>query len=178
MTRVGAITASLYLPEGYLLADGSTKNRADYPRLINLINKYNLWTEDTINDLGKYGKGDNNTTFILPNLIDRHIKYASSAGEKLEAGLPNLKGMFDFVYGDEGYGSSGVHVRTSTNLKENNTLFYQYGDTWARNVNITDGGGPGAPSGIMFDAENFNSIYGKSDTVQPSSIKFLPIIRY
>lgn len=160
------------------MADGTTKNRADYPRLINLIKKYNLWTDDTVNDLGKYGKGDNNTTFVLPNLIDRHVKFGNTGGRKIEAGLPNLKGMFDFVYGDDGFGASGVHVRSSTNVKENKTLFYQYGDTWARNISISDAGGPGAPSGIMFDAENFNNIYGASNTVQPPSVQYLPIIRY
>lgn len=164
MTRVGAVTASLYIPAGYVLADGSTKNRADYPRLVNLIEKYNLWKDDTTNDLGKYGKGDNSTTFVLPNLIDRHIKYANSAGKKLEAGLPNITGGFRGIY---------------TNGSVDSTFYGAISSGSAGGVLL----GNAASANFVDCAVNFNArissaVYGNSTTVQPPSIQYLPIIRY
>lgn len=162
MTRVGAITASLYIPSGYVLADGSTKNRADYPRLVNLINKYNLWTDDTVTALGKYGKGDNSTTFVLPNLIDRHIKYTNSAGIKLEAGLPDITGELGLWY---------WHVQSCTGSFE----------CAASNLGTVPRGSNSSSQGsasTLFKASKSNSIYGSSNTVQPPSVQYLPIIRY
>lgn len=166
MTRVGAVMASLYIPPGYVLADGSTKSRADYPRLVNLIEKYNLWTDDTTNDLGKYGKGDNNTTFLLPNLVNRHVKYASSAGVKLEAGLPDIKGQLQTVCPNSAFigTSGGSGAFTSINTALNIGRF-----------TLSDITGT---TGINFNASAYNSIYGKAETVQPPSIQYLPIIRY
>lgn len=171
---MGAITASLYLPEGYLLADGSTKNRADYPRLINLINKYNLWTDNTTNDLGKYGKGDNSTTFVLPNLIDRHIKYTNSAGIKLEEGLPNIKGNVNGIVAIAKVNQNTTGIQGAfepmlefiTNPIAKNSYFQTKTDD-SRDFFY-----------LKFDASYSNAIYGKSDTVQPPSVQYLPIIRY
>lgn len=171
MTRVGAVTASLYLPPGYVLADGSTKNRADYPRLVNLIEKYNLWTDNTTNDLGKYGKGDNSTTFVLPNLIDRHIKYASSAGEKLEAGLPNIEGLIACSLP----GGLNPFINKGTNALYNNysdKTYSPYQESSSGSVTRS------ADTNLRFSASKANPIYGSSLTVRPPSVQYLPIIRY
>ena len=174
MTRVGAVTASLYLPSGYVLADGSTKNRSDYPRLINLINKYNLWTDDTVNALGKYGKGDNSTTFVLPNLIDRHIKYTNSAGIKLEAGLPNIKGNANGILAIAKANQNKIGLKGAFAIMINDVTspiatdsYFQTKTDDTRDFFY-----------IKFDASYSNAIYGASTTVQPPSIQYLPIIRY
>lgn len=47
-TPVGTVRGSLYLPDGYIIADGSTVQRADYPRLVAFANEHNLWREETV----------------------------------------------------------------------------------------------------------------------------------
>lgn len=47
-TPVGTVRGSLYLPAGYIIADGSTVQRADYPRLVALANEHNLWRDETV----------------------------------------------------------------------------------------------------------------------------------
>lgn len=178
MTRVGAVTASLYIPAGYVLADGSTKNRADYPRLVNLIEKYNLWKDDTTNDLGKYGKGDNSTTFVLPNLIDRHIKYANSAGGKLEAGLPNIIGGWTQTFPDEWPLGRAWNTWEHLGNWAGALKLDKRNNTPTTGGDVSSDGNGWVDSIFSFDASHSNSIYGASTTVQPPSVQYLPIIRY
>lgn len=75
-TPVGMVRASLYLPDGYIKANGATVLRADYPRLVNLADKHNLWTEDAANYPGLFGVGDGLTTFSVPDYrgyFDRYL---------------------------------------------------------------------------------------------------------
>ena len=75
-TPVGMVRASLYLPDGYIKANGATVLRADYPRLVNLADKHNLWTEDAANYPGLFGVGDGLTTFTVPDYrgyFDRYL---------------------------------------------------------------------------------------------------------
>lgn len=165
-TPVGSIRGSLYLPKGYIKANGATVNRADYPRLVKWINDNNLWTDDTTGNLGMFGKGDNSTTFVLPNLVGRMMLLSDNVGNTVSAGLPNITGAFGTViplnhvnhaqgafYGTE-FGATDDAV--NTNNKPANKILYGYG----------------------FQASRSNSIYGASTTVQPPSITYLPIIRY
>lgn len=157
-TPVGAVRGSLYLPAGYIKANGATVNRADYPRLVTLANKYNLWTDNITANAGMFGKGDENSTFVLPNWIDRMAQFANGAGASVAAGLPNITGWslsdHDFIGGGAFY-SSGT--QNNLGLK---------------------GGTDSDNDRSMFDASRSNPIYGASDTVQPPAIKLIPIIRY
>ena len=133
------------IPAGWLLCDGSAISRTDYAKLFSAIG--------TI-----YGAGDGSTTFTLPNLIDRVVQGAVTAGMYKEAGLPNITGEtgnFTFIGRiDKGafYTTSGAKngFMSSTNHSEY----------------------------LKFDASKSNSIYGASDTVQPPALTMLPIIKY
>lgn len=162
-TPVGAVRGSLYLPAGYVKANGATTQRADYPRLVALADKHNLWTDNTAANSGLFGRGDGSTTMVLPNWTDRMVQLAADGiGASIAAGLPNITGginnTFRTISGGGGYGAM---------------------------VGSVDAGGQGFGAGgavpstiVRFDASKSNAIYSASDTVQPAAIKLMPIIRY
>lgn len=166
-TPVGSVRGSLYLPKGYIKANGATVNRADYPRLVKWINDNNLWTDDTAGNLGMFGKGDNSTTFVLPNLVGRIMQLSDSGGVTISAGLPDINGNIS-IYGYDDW-STGAFLFGSTN-----TEGWFTENSWS-----PQGGTNNRPSGnFKFKASNSSPIYGASTTVQPPAITYLPIIRY
>jgi hypothetical protein len=158
-TPVGSIRGSLYLPTGYVKANGAEVSRADYPRLVALADKYNLWNEDTDNYQGMFGVGDGETTMTLPNWTDRMQQFSDSAGATIAAGLPNITGTVGVVSDS----CSGAFVRNESD---------NFGDLAG-----TSSGGWRIRRAFFY-ASRSNAIYGNSDTVQPPAISMLPIIRY
>mgnify|MGYP001639798922 CR=1 FL=1 len=157
-TPVGAVRGSLYLPAGYIKANGATVQRADYPRLVALVDKHNLWTDDTAANAGLFGRGDGSATFVLPNWTGRMMQFAGDgAGASVAPGLPNLTGSVESVDVDDG------------------KLFKV---AYITNANAGRGVGNGNHRLHSFDASRANPIYGASDTVQPAAIKLIPVIRY
>lgn len=163
MTPVGCVRGSLFLPKGYIKANGATVQRADYPRLVQFIESNNLWTDDTTTNAGLFGKGDGNSTFVLPDYRERMMQYTEGIiGAKRNAGLPNITGGF-FVY------------TWAALLDRNNNAFTTKVHTWEEpqytntNKNCAN---------IYFNASSSNSIYGSSNTVQPPAINVIPILRY
>lgn len=140
--------AGIKAPEGFLLCNGQEVSRFTYAKLYEVIG-------DT------YGAGDGATTFDLPNLIDRFIEGTeSSVGQTLDAGLPNIKGDLNKMVTDSGGEFSGA--------------FYSNGRPRTRGWASAD---YDELRNIAFDASRSNSIYGKSDTVQPPAVKMLYIIK-
>ena len=167
-TPVGAVRGSLYLPAGYVKANGATVQRADYPRLVALADKYNLWTDDAATNAGLFGRGDSVATMVLPNWTDRMVQLAGdSAGASVAAGLPNITGSLK--------NSPEYHSLFDVMLKQSGALSTitakKYGV--AGSQTHTDWS-----DSIDFDASRSNPIYGASATVQPPAIKLMPIIRY
>lgn len=165
--RVGSITGSLYLPDGYVKANGATVQRADYPRLVALADRYNLWTSDTGANAGLFGRGDGSRTMVLPNHTDRMAQFAAnSIGTSVPAGLPNITGttVDGFVMGY----IDGSRTATGTGAITVNTV----------DRTTSYGTGPATRSTVGIDASRSNSIYGRSSTVQPAAIRLIPIIRY
>ena len=79
----------------------------------------------------------------------------------LPAGLPNIKGNTGYLYyPNEGYTVSGAFYKG-----KNGTAVNAYGTDYNEPV-------------LSFDASRSNSIYGKSETVQPPSISLVPQIKY
>ena len=157
-TPVGAVRGSLYLPAGYVKCNGATVQRADYPRLVALADKHNLWTDDTAANSGLFGRGDGTATMVLPNWTDRMVQFAGDgAGASVAPGLPNLTGSVEGVDVDDG------------------KLFK---NAYITNANAGRGVGNGNHRLHSFDASRANPIYGASETVQPAAIKLMPIIRY
>ena len=137
------------VPVGYLLCDGSAISRTNYAKLFSVIG--------TI-----YGEGDGSTTFALPNLIDRVVQGAATAGTYKAAGLPNITGQ------------AGGATCEGFNAGAANSALY------AIKV-LTTGraaGGGGGIVDILLNASRSNSIYGNSTTVQPPALTMLPIIKY
>lgn len=167
-TPVGSIRGSLYLPKGYIKANGATVNRADYPRLVKWINDNDLWTDDTAGNLGLFGKGDGNTTFVLPNYSQRYIQYKDEGGKSLPSGLPNITGDF---FADDGNslfwtGTKGANGAFNTL----GTVLNVFSGTTTTSLQTT--------YAIQFNASHSNEQYGAADVVQPLSITLIPIIRY
>lgn len=163
-TPVGAVRGSLYLPAGYVKANGATVQRADYPRLVALADKHNLWTDDVTANAGLFGRGDSVATMVLPNWAGRMVQLAGDgAGATVAAGLPNISGWLwaghnrDFVQGENN--------AFSVIIEDYNSVLYSKGD-W------------GGHNKWTFNAKESNPVYGRSDTVQPPAIKLIPVIRY
>ncbi len=109
----------------------------------------------------KYGAGDGSTTFNLPNETDgRFREGGSEVGTKKEAGLPNITGKQSPI-DDENYEFKGAFYLMESS---HGSDFNSNNQASARNA-------------LGFDASRSNPIYGNSDTVQPKSITYLPIIR-
>ena len=133
-------------PAGYLKADGAAVGRETYPELFSAIGT-------------KFGEGNGESTFNLPDLIDRFAQGSNTPGQKLLAGLPNIVGA---PAGTLSYSSGG----TATGAFKNVYVDGFGGETF-----------DSYRSSINFDASRSNPIYGASDTVQPPALTLLPCIK-
>ena len=173
-TPVGAVRGSLYLPAGYVKANGATVQRTDYPRLVALADQHNLWTGDTAANAGLFGRGDGSKTMVLPNWADRMAQFATSAiGTSVSAGLPNITGYIIV----RGVGDSGDGVLAGTAVDGAGAFSVQKAD-FVNRVPFSSGTHNDFGSSYKFDASHSNPIYGRGETVQPPAIKLIPIIRY
>ncbi len=146
LSPVGSVIwfAGSSVPTGYLLCDGRAVSRSTYSVLFGIIGV-------------KYGVGNGSSTFNLPNLINRFIQGANSAGTYKSAGLPNITGSF--CGSTEGTWSGAFTKGSNVGRKTE-------GSDWQYSVQGT------------FRASDSNSIYGASSTVQPPALTLLPCIRY
>ena len=92
---------------------------------------------------------------IAQNRVLMGASSTHPAGTTVEAGLPNITGVFNR---DENYG-----IITSTN--KSSGAFYYGGTNVGRGVTSSDVQG----GNLCFDASRSNSIYGASTTVQPAA---------
>lgn len=142
------------VPDKYLLCNGQEIAVADYPELYAVIGSLPVCQSDTAG------------MFKVPDLQGRFLQGANgNLGTVKEAGLPNITGSIMQVATDADnqseIGSSGV-LYGSWNSHMGGA------DTRKINGYIT----------VSFDASRMsNSIYGKSDTVQPPAISVNYIIR-
>lgn len=135
-------------PEGFLLCNGQEVSRIAYARLFSVIGE-------------KFGAGDGVTTFEVPNLVEKFIEGTESyVGQTVDAGLPNIKGNLDSILTDSGGNFSGA--------------FYYNGKPRTRGW---EGNNYDEIRNVGFDASRSNSIFGKSNTVQPPAVKMLLIIK-
>lgn len=130
---LGEFVFKMNEPKDYeylLLCDGSTISEENYPELVAVLGGTQL-----------------------PNLIDRVVQGAATAGTYKAAGLPNITGGF-----------SGKIEIVSTPSSTGAFGDYQKGNSnqWVSNSNSVV-----YVNGYNFNASRSNSIYGKSTTVQP-----------
>lgn len=144
VSTIGEVTAFAKdsNPTGYLLCDGREVSRTEYADLFAEIGT-------------KYGEGDGETTFNLPNLVDRFVEGSTEAGTYIEAGLPNITGR-DIVNWYASVNMSGA-------------LYNEPDDNYISHIPEVGSGGY-SEHNTAFDASRSNPIYGKSDTVQPESL--------
>lgn len=172
---VGHIYFSLEktVPTGSLPLNGGTYAHLAYIDLWNyILEKGNYLTFDEWQAM--YDANDGNVPFYaitrsgsqsqwrfrVPS-INGWVKGASSleeVGSYLEAGVPNIEGM---------YSASELTEKESDVYATG--AFYDAGKHPTTNYNA-GGDKNGAPAMIGFDASLANTIYGNSDTVQPPSI--------
>ena len=150
-------------PEGWLAMNGAEISRAVYSKLFSVIGT-------------RYGVGDGNTTFAIPNAQDRWPTFAGAnkaVGALLNPGLPDLQGKF--LFADLGtpisvfLNMSGVFPDTTYQSPTQQQL--------SNTLRVTVENGNRAES-VTFRASSYNSIYENSEEVQPKSITFLACIKY
>ena len=140
------------VPEGYLLCNGGTIQRSQYPNLVGPLGSVPACA------------GDGSTTLVLPNLNERFIEFSttlSKIGQLVEPGLPNISGYW-FARGPEWatHDSSGACLATDSG--------------------VTAGGGhatSATTAALDFSATRSNSIFGGASTVQPAALRLLPCIK-
>ena len=143
------------IPRGYLLCNGGTIQRSQYPRLVPVLGNIPEF------------QGDGSTTLVLPNLQGRFMEFTTDTnqvGKYIEAGLPNITGYTD-IGGFSGKSSlpTGAFFQ-SLMILDNNSLAIQPDSNTQIVVN-------------SFDANRSNPLYGRSTTVQPSALRVLPLIK-
>lgn len=178
---VGTIKQDIVIRDGYLLLNGQTVNISDYPRLVNFLIANSLLNNYTAApDTTKFYYGDqDNLTLKLPNFEGLFFENsASNLLDAVSAGLPNITGTYKPKLAMSGYAGNRNKISVdSANGAFKNDL---YGGTYAINGGVTYDNSyvDNDAKGVTFNASRSSSIYGKSNTVQPPSVKLLPIIKY
>lgn len=136
------------VPDGCLVADGAAVSRTTYAELFAVIGT-------------TWGKGDGSTTYNVPDARGRVPEGAQTAGGYNAPGLPNITGGFHgYSYIDGGgNGAFNSSVKAPNAIKGGTDQNFNW-------ISYT------------FDASRSSSVYGKSSTVQPASVKLLPVIVY
>ena len=144
------------VPAGFLLCNGGTIQRSQYPNLVGPLGSVPACA------------GDGSTTLVLPNLNDRFIEFSttlSKIGTLVEPGLPNISGTSTLFRGDN----------NTFGRFETSGVFLPFGDQVGTTYGATDRGNQ--RSGFQLDASLADDIFGDSSTVQPASIRLLPCIK-
>lgn len=149
LTGIVVYHGGSYAPTGWLVCDGSAVSRTTYADLYSAIGT-------------TYGEGDGETTFNLPDLIDKFPQGNTTVGTEKTAGLPNITGSFGATgLTDNGFTTTGAFNTTPMSKKS----------SWTFNDGTQS-------HQFDFNASRSNTIYGNSSTVQPPAITLLPIIKY
>lgn len=107
-----------------------------------------------------YGTAKDSNNFVLPDFRNRAIWGADSFGY-ISAGLPNITGALYSVRGSDGVSTASGALYNSAGA-----------------VNGCNSGSSASCKNIHIDASRSSSIYGKSSTVQPPSVKVRVKTRY
>ena len=136
---------------GWLLCNGQAVSRTTYADLFAVIGT-------------KFGSGDNSTTFNVPNYSGKFLQMDTSKtiGQNIEAGLPNITGELMYYRNNASAIKTGVF---SSSISKSESYA---GNTSTNGISMTP----------VFDASKSNSIYGKSNTVQPPASIVNYFIKY
>lgn len=148
---VGTVAYAHEVPTGWLQCNGAEVSRTTYARLFRKIGT-------------KYGAGNGSTTFNLPDLQHRVLEGTNTTSEvaqKVEAGLPDITGNLTDVAGGATMSFNGRAL--TGDVTDNSEVF---GTT-----------GKGRFASITLQAKRCSDAYGNSATVQPASLRLMPIIK-
>lgn len=146
------------IPDGYLLCNGASLSRTEYPELFAAI--------------GDRWGSDSSSTFKLPDTHHRFFEgttVLSEIGQYVQAGLPNILSSgrgFDDQFDISQYGFhdlTGAMFISRTGPRKYDRDMYE---------SHTDGA-----LAWTFDASRNSAVYGASGTNQPASVRFLCLIR-
>jgi microcystin-dependent protein len=145
------VTACENIPEDYLLCNGAELSREEYSELFAAIGT-------------KYGEGDGETTFNVPNLDGKFIEGAGAVelGTSINAGVPNVTGAISQHKGSEGNSASGAFTVNQSAVDTSGhtgSTFY-------------------CDSTFTLDASRSSDVYGASTTVQPPAVALCYVIKY
>lgn len=145
------------VPEGFLLCNGASLSRTEYPELFAAIG--DRWGSDSA------------STFKLPDTHHRFFEgttVLSEVGKYVEAGLPNSTFSFS-LHNTRGASLIYPNLEGACEPRGPQNSKYQ------KIENLSD-----SPSyaGINYDASKGNSIFGASSTVQPAGLYGLLLIRF
>lgn len=138
-------------PEGWLACNGQNVSRTTYANLFAVIGT-------------KYGAGDGSTTFTLPNLHHRFLEgttTTSEVGNSVSAGLPNITGYISgILFGSESE-FRGAFLRQGESVNARDPT-----GSWNHHYQT-----------VGLDGSRVDSVFGKSSSVQPPSLRLLPCIK-
>ena len=137
---------------GYLLCNGGAVSRTTYADLFSAIGI-------------TYGSGDGKSSFNLPNMSGRHIEGSTDSPSWVEAGLPGITGSF-------------VMESLITGLANTVLPAGVFSMRVKSNSNHLSAGRESGNQEITFDASRSSGVYGRSNTVQPSSLRCKIFIKY
>lgn len=143
------------VPEGFLLCNGASLSRTEYPELFAAI--------------GDRWGSDSSSTFKLPDTHHRFFEgttVLSEIGQYVQAGLPNSTGRFR----SDNLGYLRMCVLTDGDA------FYS-SDPYPRNKIFGENSTEQQNSLVNFDLSRSSTLFGASDTVQPKSLRALCLIR-
>ncbi|WP_273523902.1 phage tail protein [Mailhella massiliensis] len=137
---------------GYLLCNGGAVSRTTYADLFSVIGT-------------TYGSGDGKSSFNLPNMSGRHIEGTTDSPSWVEAGLPGITGSF----------ATECQFIGAVNTVSPTGAFYMRSISNSRHLRASND-----PSNqeVVFDASRCSGVYGRSNTVQPSSLRCKIFIKY
>lgn len=148
---VGTVAYAHEVPTGWLQCNGAEVSRTTYARLFRKIGT-------------KYGDGNGSTTFNLPDLQHRVLEGTNTTSEvaqKVEAGLPDITGNLTDVAGGATMSFNGRAL--TGDVTDNPAVFGT--------------SGKGRFASITLQAKRSSDAYGNSATVQPASLRLMPIIK-
>lgn len=147
-------------PDGFLVCNGGEVSRTKFARLFAAIGT-------------KWGDGDKTSTFNLPDLHRRFAEFTTlpeEVGQKIEAGLPDISGSFELrrSFSDGPYFSAAYPIGSFNVQKSANK---------ATAITLHPKASAEQMEKVIFEGSRANSTLGASSTVQPASVRLLPVIK-
>ena len=146
------------VPEGFLLCNGASLSRTEYPELFAAI--------------GDRWGSDSSSTFKLPDTHHRFFEgttVLSEVGQYVQAGLPNNSSKIGF---DRFKRSSGAWVSAVSGCS------ITTGVAGAYKADFSPVSKDDESTQLNISADRSNSVYGASNTVQPKTLRGYALIRY